>query len=44
MSALDKNKFMLSSFLDVAKTFGSHNHEILLKKLEFYGFRGIIFD
>ena len=37
-SALDNNKFMLGLFLDVAKAFDSLKHEILLKKLEFYGF------
>ena len=43
-SALNNNKFILGLFLDVAKAFDSLNQKILLKKLEFYGFRGIIFD
>ena len=43
-SALSNNKFMLGLFLDVAKAFDSLNHKIWLKKLEFYGFRGISFD
>ena len=43
-SALDNKKFILSLLLDLFKAFDSINHSELLKKLEFYGFRGIVND
>ena len=36
--ALDKNKYVLSIFLDITKAFNSVKHEMLHKKLEHYGF------
>ena len=39
--ALDKNEFALGIFLDFQKAFDTVDHQILLKKLQHYGIRGI---
>ena len=39
--ALDNNELALGLFLDLSKAFDSVKHDILLKKLSFYGIRGI---
>ena len=43
-SALDQNKVSCGIFVDLQKAFDTVNHKILLQKLNYYGFRGIIND
>ena len=43
-SALDQNKVSCGIFVDLQKAFDTVNHKILLHKLNYYGFRGIIND
>ena len=38
---LDKGEFSCGIFLDWQKAFDSVDHDILLTKLEYYGFRGV---
>ena len=41
-ASLDDNKVSCGIFIDLQKAFDTVNHNILLKKLDHYGFRGII--
>lgn len=41
VEGIDKGKFVGGLFLDLKKAFDTLNHDILLKKLERYGIRGI---
>ena len=40
-AALDQNKVSCGIFVDLQKAFDTVNHEILLDKLNYYGFRGV---
>ena len=40
-AALDKQMVAVALFIDVSKTFDSLDHNILLKKIEHYGVRGV---
>ena len=43
-SALDQNEVSCGIFIDLQKAFDTVNHEILLHKLNYYGFRGVVND
>ena len=42
--SIDHNKFSIGIFLDLAKAFDTVNHAVLLRKLDYYGVRGIALE
>ena len=40
-NAMDNNKFAVGVFVDLQKAFDTVDHNILLKKLDHYGIRGV---
>jgi hypothetical protein len=43
-NAIEKKQYSCGIFLDFSKAFDTVNHEILSRKLEYYGIRGIAKD
>lgn len=42
--AIDNHEFAICAFIDLSKAFDNINHSILIRKLEYYGFRGVAFN
>ena len=43
-NAVEKNETTIRVYLDLSKAFDTIDHDILLHKLDYYGFRGIVLD
>ena len=43
-NAVEKNETTIGVYLDLSKAFDFIDHDILLHKLDYYGFRGIVLD
>ena len=41
---MENNLFSCGIFIDLQKAFDTVNHAILVKKLQFYGIRGVVND
>ena len=42
--AMDKNQYSIGIFIDLSKAFDTLNHNILLRKLQYYGIRGLAYE